>query len=196
MKNRFIVLEGPDGSGTTTHTRLLCSSLAASSHEVLATAEPTGGAIGAWIRSLLRSDTLLSPASLQLLFTADRADHVASLIQPALSSGKIVLSDRYAASTVVYGEASGIDPLWLEDMNKIFVQPDLCILLFPPLETCLQRLGTRSSTEIFERSDLQKRIHAAYRSYARRHPEVTVIDSSGPVDSVAAQILSLLQPLI
>ncbi len=114
----LIILEGPDGSGTTTHSALLAETLRKEGRDVLLTCEPTDGPIGRFIRGELSKEKIDSPAALQLLFTADRAWHVDTVIRPALEAGKTVITDRFSLSTIVYGEALGIDKEWLESMNK------------------------------------------------------------------------------
>ncbi len=182
----FIVLEGPDGSGTTTHAKLLGEHLK-KNHQLLQTAEPTSGPIGQFIRQQLRGGTLPSNA-LQMLFSADRAWHVENVVEPALSKGQVVLSDRYAPSTLIYGEALGLDPSWLHDLNKNFIQPDLLFVLLPPFEVCQKRLGARKEKEILETDSLQKRVHALYDRYVQSHPSVIFIDSSGDIGVTAKQL--------
>lgn len=183
---RLIVLEGPDGSGTTTHAARLATSLGS----VTTTAEPSSGPIGITVRSMLRSGEVLQPDALQLLFIADRAQHVAHDISPAIERGETVVCDRYIPSTIAYGEALGLDGTWLEACNAQFPKPDVLILLLPPIEVCLQRLRARPSTDALEREETQRKVHAAYTRYAQNHPATIVIDSSGAPDQVAAAVLA------
>ncbi len=98
MKNpvSFIVLEGPDGGGTTTHSARLAQHLRAAGTDVLLTAEPSDGSIGTHISSILDEHRPMPADALQLLFCADRAQHLAQVIEPALREGKTVICDRYA----------------------------------------------------------------------------------------------------
>ena len=151
----FIVLEGPDGSGTTLHSALLASTLRSQRKKVLLTAEPTDGPIGKFIRIQLNGTCIFPSDALQLLFTADRAMHQA-LIQAELRNDKIVISDRYSPSTIAYGEALGCDRDWLQNTNNKFIQPECTIFLLPPLSVCLERIGRRTQKESLENTSLQK----------------------------------------
>lgn len=187
---RFIVLEGPDGSGTTTHAALLAKALQQDGDEVVTTAEPTDGPIGSTVRAMLREGKDLPADALQLLFIADRAAHVAACIAPSIARGATVICDRYSPSTIAYGSALGLDAAWLEELNTKFVQPDILLLLLPPVEVCLERLRQRSATDMLEREDVQRKVHAAYMTYATSHSSVHVIDSSGAPGVVASHILA------
>lgn len=187
MTGTFIVLDGPDGSGTTYHSATLAKNLQREKKDVLLTAEPTDGTIGRCIRDALCHGHLPADA-LQLLFTADRADHLACTVMPALAQGMTIVSDRYVSSTVAYGAALGLDVPWLQNMNKNFIRPDVQIFLLPPIEVALQRLEGRPSREVLEKRELQIHVHAAYRKLAEEDPSIIVIDSSGEKNDVADMI--------
>ena len=189
---RFIVIDGPDGSGTTTHARLLSEALTREGRSCLLTTEPSDGPIGRFVRDLLHAGDPVAPDALQLLFVADRAWHVRDVIAPALARGKTVICDRYIASTIAYGESLGLDVSWLKELNKNFIHPDRSIFLLPPIAVCLQRLAKRERHDALELQELQERVHASYQRYAQQHPEILAIDSSGTKDAVAAQILEAL----
>jgi dTMP kinase len=187
----FIVLEGPDGAGTTLHTKLLSEKLTELGKTVLLTAEPTDGAIGKWIRGELESGKLTPPA-LQLLFCADRAEHISNTVMPALKRGEVVISDRYTLSTLAYGEASGIDRAWLTQVNAKFPKPDFTFLLLPPFEKCMERLARREEKDLFEKEEFQKKVHASYKHILNEHSELIKIDSSGEKADTAALIFNAL----
>jgi dTMP kinase len=188
MRGRFIVLEGPDGAGTTTHSLRLVETLQAQGKDVLMTAEPTAGPIGTWVRSLIRSKTPMDPFAVQLLFCADRAAHASEVIVPALEKGITVISDRYWHSTVAYAEAQGLDTGPLLQLNKKFVQPDVVLFALPDIDVCLKRLKKRDESDLFSAEELQRRIHAAYHRLATEHPDIAIIDTGGEKDDVARQI--------
>ena len=194
MAGTFLVLDGPDGSGTTKHSRLLADRLALEGVNVVLTAEPTPGPIGSFVRQLLREHAPLPSSAMQLLFCADRAAHVEQEILPALAAGKTVVCDRYAASTVAYGEALGVDPVWLGELNNKFVRPNRSIFLLPPLEICLERLGRRDAADAYENEELQRKVHAAYRRLAAENPDIAVIDSAGSIEETAERIWEGAQP--
>jgi dTMP kinase len=135
----FIVIEGLDGAGTTTQTALLAERLRASGRVVHTTREPTGG-----------------------LFAADRADHLAHEIEPALARGETVISDRYIPSSLAYQSLT----LPLERvfaLNADFRVPDLTLFLEVPVDTCLLRIASRPSQEIFEERRQLEKIAQSYQ---------------------------------
>ena len=141
---QFIVFEGPDGSGTTFHAKRFAERLREDGRDVLLTCEPSEGPIGGTIRSALNTTPLPPPDSLQLLFTADRADHLAREIIPALNAGTTVVCDRFILSTIIYGSSQGLSKEWLETLNRQFREPDLTIVTLPPYSVCRERLERRA----------------------------------------------------
>ncbi len=189
MQGRFIVLEGPDGSGTTTHSRLLASGLEAMGHDVLLTAEPTDGPIGRFIRGQLKATDVPSPSALQLLFCADRASHIESVIKPALDAGKTVVCDRYVISTLVYGEALGLDPEWLLTVNTPFIEPDLLFIALPQFDVCMERIGRREQLDVFENLSFQRKVYDLYQRIGEEDQSVKMIDTGQSMEEVSAEIL-------
>lgn len=189
MLGRFIVLEGPDGSGTTTHSAILAETLRARGEDVVLTAEPTGSPIGRFIREQLSAKSIESPSALQLLFCADRAWHIEKVIKPALAAGKTVISDRYVISTLIYGEALGLDPDWLVRVNTPFLEPDVMIIALPSLHVCLERIMKRKQLDVFENTTFQKLIYDLYEKAGAEDESAIVIDTGGEKDDVAKEIL-------
>jgi dTMP kinase len=188
----FIVIDGPDASGSTLHARLLAERLRKEGREVLVTAEPTEGPVGLWIRELLKEKKVPS-STLQILFTADRAWHVEQVILPALREGKTVISDRYSHSTVAYGMALGLDSDWLKEMNRSFPKPDATVFTLPPIRTCMERLSRREKQDFLEQRDLQEGVHAAYRKIAEQDPAIVVVDTSGEKGDVSTFLWNALR---
>lgn len=188
-KGRFIVLEGPDGSGTTTHARLLGEALQKEGEDVLLTAEPTGCPIGKFIRQQLAEKTIPSPTALQLLFCADRAWHIEQVIKPALAAGKTVISDRYVISTLIYGEALGLDPEWLVRVNTPFLEPDIMMIALPPLHVCLERIMRRKQLDVFENTSFQKKVYDLYEKAGAEDESIRVVDTSGSLEKAAGEVL-------
>ncbi len=191
MPGRFIVIEGPDGAGTTTHSKLLADTLNNNGHDVLLTAEPTDRIIGKFIREQLAQKSIPSAAALQLLFCADRAAHIDLEIRPALAAGKTVICDRYAMSTLVYGEALGLDAEWLRTINAPFPKPDVLIVALPGIETCLQRLGNRSETDVFEKEQFQRTVYSLYEKATRSDVSAHVVDTSIAIGTATKMIADL-----
>jgi len=150
QKGLFIVFEGLDGAGTSSQTQILYERLLAEGKEVVKTKEPTDGTIGQFIKAILKKEYKSSPLALQLLFCADRAEHLETEILPALNKNKIVISDRYFQSTLAYGGLN-LPLTLLKNLNRCFRKPDLSIFIDVSATTCLQRIKTsRTKLEIFE----------------------------------------------
>lgn len=206
---RFIVIEGLDGAGTTTQTELLCQRLRLGGREAVSTAEPTGGPIGSMIRQML-SRRIVEPSgnpinreSLALLFAADRLDHVASLIEPALLRGADVVSDRYFHSSFVYqgdvDDSDHFDIAWVRELNVRARIPDLTVFLDVPVDVSLQRLGERSSRDIYETRDKLTRLERRYEQVMsllqREGQPIVRLDATRSVDDLADDIETLVEDL-
>jgi dTMP kinase len=192
MRGRFIALEGLDGAGTTTQAARLAQALQERGRAVLVTQEPSAGPIGRLVRDALRKvDAPVDPDALALLFAADRRDHVATEIEPALARGLDVVCDRYVLSSWVYqGLAS--DPDWVRTINARAPMPDLTVLLEIPAEDAALRVRSRGGPqEIFDALALQRRIERGYRTAMQRAEvgRTAVIDARGSIDDVAAAVL-------
>ena len=148
-KGLFFVLEGTDGSGTTTQCRLLSDALTDRGHQVICTREPGGTPIGERIRDLVLDNRYkeMSYITELLLYSAARAQHVNQKILPALEAGNIVICDRFTASTVAYqSHGRGIDLDIVEDANRISAgecRPDHTIYLSVSLDEALRRRAER-----------------------------------------------------
>ena len=201
-RGRFITFEGTDGCGKTTQIRLLVERLRAAGYNVLESAEPGGTRIGTQVRRILLDarNQELSPTAELLLYFACRAQNVDEWINPALAEGRIVISDRFTDSTLVYqgvGRGLGEDVvLGLDRVACRGLQPDLTIYLDLDLETGLARARARNleSQDNETRMDDQaaefhRRVRDAYLDLARRESKrIRVIDASRGVDTVAADI--------
>ena len=195
----FIVLEGIDGSGTTTQLHQLAEWLTASGHAVHQTWEPTDNLIGLQIRSLLRGETgPVASEVLALLFAADRVDHLAVEIQPNLDKGVHVLCDRYVGSSLAY-QGLTLDLEWVKEINACAKRPDLTLYVRVNPDTALRRIQARDGErrELFERRDLLEAISAAYdRLYnvgGEPPPGVVVLDGEAPVDAVHRACVDAIQ---
>ncbi len=187
MPGKLIVFEGADGSGLSTQSKLLYKYLRKRGHAVVHTKEPTNGFIGKVIRSVLRRKMRFSLETLQLLFCADRAEHIESLIKPALRRNKIVVCDRYVMSTIAYG-ALELDRRWLINLNSKFIRPDLTIILDVPEKICLRRIRKRGAAELFEERERLKKIRANYRKLKKEFRNVVVINGNRTIGEVFADV--------
>ncbi len=193
MRGKFIVLDGPDGAGTTTHSTLLADLLKKQGHDVLHTAEPSDGPIGQWIRKQLVASAPLTPTALQLLFCADRAWHLEAVIEPALRQGRVVICDRYAASTIVYAQAQGVPADMLKALNENFTKPDCVIFTLPPIEVSVGRVEARGEKDVFQGRELQKNIHDGYAKLAAENLDIKIVDTSKDKKAVAEEIFGIVK---
>jgi len=186
---RFIVFEGGEGCGKSTQARLLVESLG---QGTVLTREPGATSIGSSLRSLLLSpDTgAIQPRTEALLMAADRAEHVATVVKPALVAGHHVVSDRYAYSSIAYqGYGRGLavgEVHMLSDWAGDGLWPDLVVLLELPAPA--GRHATASNDDRFEVEDgaFHQRVVAGFRQLCDDDPDRWVrIDGSGSIDDVA-----------
>ena len=199
----FVSFEGPDGSGKTTQIYLLAGWLREQGHEVVLTREPGGTAIGAQIRAVLHDPVNIEMDATAeiLLYSADRAQHVAQFIRPALASGKIVISDRYADSTLAYqGYGRGLDLEMLRAITRFAtggLVPDLTLYLDITPEEGLQRrrLGGDEWNRLdAEALEFHQRVRAGYLELVEREPgRWVVVNAARPVAQVQAEIKTLVQ---
>ena len=204
IEGLFIVLEGIDGVGTTTHTRHLADGLRARGLPVHTSREPSDGPIGVQIRQILTGRIVVpgmqgprppSWTTMALLFAADRMDHVESSITPNLMDGVTVLSDRYYHSSVAYQSVTGGgEPevvAWVKEINRHARRPDLTIVLHVSDEVAHKRRISRSAgREMFDDLELQSMLAKFYRDIEQHFPGETVVhvQADRDVKEVAAEI--------
>ncbi|MEZ4394803.1 MAG: dTMP kinase [Polyangiales bacterium] len=193
----FIVLEGIDGAGTTTQTARLAAALRARGDSVRTTREPSDGPIGVLIRQVLTGRLVLPGErseplgweTMAALFAADRLDHVAAEIAPALRERTVVISDRYDASSVAYqGVTAGDDSVfaWILALNARARRPDLTVVLDVSPEVALARRTARAGrAEIYDDPALQSRLAGFYRDIERHFPNDRVVHVNGDADADA-----------
>lgn len=207
MAGIFITFEGIDGCGKSTQLRMLASALRLRSHDVITTREPGGTSFGKRLRAaLLDIRETVDPLSELLLFAADRAQHVRTLLVPALEAGKIVISDRYADSTIVYQGCRGFDRQILNQVITLATEgltPDLTFLLDISPSECRRRMESsrtgRRANDRFDNESLawHERLHAFYRQRAQEEPErIRLIDASADIDTVHRRIMEVAGVLV
>lgn len=192
----LIALEGIDGSGTTTLSRLLAGWLEENGLPAHVTQEPSSGSIGQLIRSAL-ADGRFTPETLALLFAADRLDHLALEIEPQLELGSWVITDRYYYSSIVYQSPNcGLE--WVKLLNERAREADLTIVLRVSPETSARRRAGREVQEIFEVPETQAEVARWYESLPMRFPHrrIVVIDAEAPIDQVFRQLLDTCRALL
>ena len=200
---RFIVLEGIDGSGTTTQGQVLVAALERAGLRAHFTHEPSALPIGLLLRQLLTGGPELErPAwdAMALLFAADRLQHVAAEIEPLLARGVTVISDRYDLSSLAYQSATapgGPSVLpWLRAMNQRARRPDLTLVFdVDPAVAEARRAQRGGRPELFERRELQARLATLYARAEELVPgdAVVHVDANGTVAAVEANVMAALE---
>src|SRR5580698_6584968 len=209
-RSLFLTFEGMDGSGKTTQMRLLAERLRRQGRAVLESAEPGGTPIGMQVRRVLldSANQELRPTAELLLYFACRAQNVDQWILPALTVGKIVLSDRFTDSTLVYqGCGRGLGTETVMTLDRIACRglvPDVTVLIDIDAETSLARAHARnrsephSETRMDEQSlDFHRRVYEAYHALAAREPDhFRVIDGRAGIEPIAAQVWRTVEPYV
>ncbi len=191
----FIAFEGLDGSGSSTQSRLLAEKLKKNGHAALLTKEPTGdNPIGKLIREVLQHKWEASPEGLQLLFCADRAEHLKNEIEPALKNDQVVITDRYLFSTIAYGALAVNDIKWLENLNQHFLLPDITFLFKLDPKICIERIqGRGSEFELFEKQEKLEKIWENYEKIASDYSNFHIIDATKSIEEIAEGIWSVVE---
>ena len=191
----FIALEGGEGAGKTTQARMVAIWLREQGFDVITTREPGATKVGMRLRALLldTAHTGMSPRAEALMYAADRAEHVAEVISPALERGAVIITDRYTDSSLAYqGAARGLrteDVAWLSHWATDGLVPDLTILLDLPPEAGLGR-RTRSADRLeAEPTEFHDRVRAGFLSLARQDPQrYLVLDATRPAAELTQEM--------
>jgi dTMP kinase len=207
----FVAFEGGEGAGKSTQVRLLAQWLGTLGHDVLVTHEPGGTEVGRRLRSVLldlpQGDPAttgtrpgLAPRAEALLFAADRAEHVATVVAPALALGHVVVSDRFVDSSIAYQgagrELAGSEVARLSRWATDGLIPDLTVLLDLPAEAGLARVGTPDRLES-EPLTFHQRVRQRYLDLARRGgARYLVVDATKPAEDVAAEVRARVEPML
>jgi dTMP kinase len=201
----LVVLEGLDGAGTTTQARRLVDDLTAAGRAAHLTREPSDGPVGRLLREMLTGGHALpgggaiSQATFSLLFAADRMDHLAREVEPALARGAVVVSDRWYHSSLAY-QGTGAERAWILELNRAARRPDLTILLRVPPETAAaRRVAAGRAQELFEDLPMQTRVAAGYDAalaeLGAAGERIEIVDGEAGIDEVAARIRALVDAL-
>lgn len=198
----FIAFEGGDGAGKSTQVDQLAEWLRARGHDVVTTREPGGTDAGRSIRALLLNPaTTLSARAEALLYAADRADHVDSLMLPALERGAVVITDRYVDSSLAYqgaGRELAVDEVRrLSAWATANLMPDLTVVLDLPVEVGLARAGTEPDRLEAEPLAFHERVRAGFLELAGQEPNrYLVLDAELPPEQVAAAVRGAVEGLL
>lgn len=194
------MFEGGEGVGKSTQIGAVVGWLAEHGLPVLATREPGATPLGERLRALLLDPvTRLAPRTEALLYAADRAEHVATVIEPALAAGTVVVSDRYIDSSLAYQgagrELAVADVAQLSRWATGSLEPDLTVLLDLPVEQGMARARGRGVADRLEREDLSfhHRVRGHFLALAGQDPHrYLVLDAAQPAEEITAQIVELL----
>ena len=200
QRGRFITLEGGEGVGKTTNLEVVRAILARRGYDVLVTREPGGTPLAEEIREVLLSprDEPVTPLAEALLVFAARAQHVHTVIEPALAEGRWVLCDRFTDSTFAYQAGGrGLDRAVVKQLAA-WVHgarwPDLTLYLDAPADMAMTRIADREHDRFEgERRAFFDRVRAAYRERARSEGRVVEIDASRPLAEVGADVTAALE---
>jgi dTMP kinase len=189
-KGLLIAFEGIDGTGKSTQIALLAEKLRQRGLSVVETREPTDGQYGRKIRELYRNRKSVTREDELALFLADRREHVAKVIGPALARGQVVLTDRYYFSTAAYQGAAGLDPQKIIDANELFAPlPDMVILIEVPVSLGVHRVQKLRGEMLndFEQEETLVRVARIFDGFDA--PNIRRIDGTGDAVSVHGLIM-------
>ncbi len=194
---KFIVFEGNEASGKTTHAKDLVEKLEKQGLKVWSTKEPTDSEIGKMIRRILSRDLIANPVALQYLFSADRAIHQDEIIA-RLKDGYIVISDRYFWSAVAYGlsDLGNVLDYYLATYSILsfynqYITPDLTFYLDVDLDVAVERIKkSHKHSEIYDNRENMEKIEKGYGELLKRFPEeFTIIDANPEIKDVSDNLL-------
>jgi len=199
MAGLFITFEGGDGSGKSTQAGLLAQWLTEQGRTVVRTREPGGSDVGVEIRNLvLHHRGHIEPRAEALLYAADRAQHIATVVRPALERGDVVIQDRYFDSSVAYqGAGRVLDAKEIRDLSLWATEsllPDVTVLL--DLDENVARTRLDAADKPFDRLENEKaefhsRVRAGFLALAKAEPKrFLVLDATQPIDELAQAIRS------
>ena len=196
MRGKLVSIEGIDGCGKSTHTRLLARWLRARGYKVVVTDEPTNGPIGRIIKRILRGELKVPVAAEALLFAADRLYHLNKLILPAMRVGKIVITERYTYSSLAYQSARGLNLQWIAKINEKVLKPDLAVLIDVPADVGLRRIKGVRELDTFEKDlKLQQKVRVNYLSVSKKGG-AKILNGNRPAREVQAELRKLVEAVL
>lgn len=198
MRGMFISFEGPDGSGKSTHIRLLAEELTSSGYSVKVTREPGGCPISEKIRELVlsRENAEMSPVAEALLYAAARAQHVSEVVRPALERGEIVITDRYIDSSTAYqGYGRGLGAAMVESINAPAtggLLPDLTFFMQVDTKETERRISDREHDRLEMAGEgFHVSVYEAFKHIARDNPaRIVTVDARLPKPEVNQAVMA------
>lgn len=201
-KGLFITFEGADGCGKTTQIKLAAEYLKNKGYDVILTREPGAKGLGEQLREiLLNYDGIVSDRCESFLFLADRAQHIDTIVVPAVDAGKIVLCDRHIDSTVAYqGYGRGQDIEQINKLNMIATnnrKPDLTIVFDIDVETSMSRVGNEKDRMESSGTEFFNKVRHGYLEIAKQEPQrVRVLDAAKSIEEIHQCVIKLINSLV
>jgi dTMP kinase len=198
----FVCFEGGEGAGKSTQARRLRESLTGAGHTVVLTREPGDTPVGAEVRRIVLSPETgtLSHRTEALLYAADKAEHVDTVVAPALARGEVVITDRYVDSTLAYqGTGRALEPdelRWVARWATADLRPHLTVLLDLEPSAGLTRFAERDRIE-GESLEFHQRVRQGFLALAAADPDhYLVLDARDDVDAIAGHVLDRVKELL
>ena len=200
----FITFEGPDGSGKSTHIRLLTQALKDMGRDVIVTREPGGCPISEKIRELVldKENSTMDPVTEALLYAASRAQHVREVIKPALAAGKTVISDRYVDSSMAYqGVGRGLGVEFVRSINAPAIDglmPDITFFMSVGVRETQSRISDRDLDRLeLAGASFHQRVYQAFGEMAQREPaRIVTIDATHPKPEVHRSVMDVVERVL
>ncbi|MBO8138225.1 MAG: dTMP kinase [Desulfotomaculum sp.] len=204
MAGKFIVFEGIDGSGKTTQLNLLKEYLRQKGYKVISTREPGGTPVSEEVRNILLSPEHenLHYRTEALLYAAARAQHVETLIKPALEQGMVVLCDRFTDSTLAYqGYGRGLTLDFLHQINELAtggLRPDLVLIFDIDVQECFKRINNRSRDRLERESEnFYRLVRDGYLDIASQQPDIyQVLNASLTVEELEVKVRAAVEEIL
>lgn len=203
MKGLFIVLEGPDGSGKSTMAKMIAQYYQDAGREIVFTREPGGTKISEKIRDIIldNNNTEMAYMTEAMLYAASRAQLVSEFIKPNLEKGKVVISERYVYSSIVYqGIARNLGIQRVKEINDFAIdglEPDLVLFFDINPEKALNRKLSQGNGDRLENEklDFHKRVYEGYKEISKIYPEIISINADKGIDELFSDIKNIINNL-
>jgi dTMP kinase len=186
----LINLEGIDGCGKSTQSKLLMKKFEENNEKTIILKEPTDGKYGKKLWEMLSGKREATTEQILDLFVMDRKEHVKEKINPALKEGKIVLMDRYYYSTMAYQAAAGIDVNRIRKDNEFAPKPDIVLIFDLPVHLAMKRVIGHSVADVFEKEEHLEKVREAYLNL-KNDPLVRIIDSTRTPEEIFEEVWEL-----
>ncbi|OIR20080.1 MAG: dTMP kinase [Marine Group III euryarchaeote CG-Bathy1] len=186
----LVNLEGIDGCGKSTQSKLLLEKLEGEGEKVIILKEPTKRPHGQKLWDMLHGKRKATNEEILELFVLDRKQHVEEKIQPALDSGAVVLMDRYYYSSMAYQVAGGIDVEEIREKHEFAPKPDVVLIFDLPVSVALERVKGHSDADEFEKEEHLEKVREAYLNL-ENDPLVRIVDATGTPEEIFRNVWKL-----